>query len=170
MSFEFVDQKPQNCKGECPVISGEESLKFEQREYLILRKNGEVTGTYEIRYEYQCSPFKEAELIDGVLAVGYQEHFYLFDLEKSLNILTLKMSGYFGHIYLNEDLIYVADSSGIYCLDSKGERIWQNINLGIDGVLIHDFGDSKIYGSGEWDPPGGWIDFVLDLKTGIQFE
>ena len=40
----------------------------------------------------------------------------------------------------------------------------------MDGVIIHDFYENKILGSGEWDPPGGWRDFTLDKQTGTLIE
>ena len=82
-------------------------------------------------------------------------------------MLKLKMEGYFGHLYFNEDLFYIADSAGIFCINKNTSIIWQNKNLGIDGVIINDFTNSKIFGSGEWDPPGGWRDFILDQQMGI---
>jgi len=45
---------------------------------------------------------------------------------------------------------------------------WHNDQLGIDGVIIDRFGDATLFGQGEWDPPGGWRDFVLDKQTGKQ--
>jgi len=51
----------------------------------------------------------------------------------------------------------------------QGEIIWVNNSLGIDGVIIEKFDTDKIYGSGEWNPPGGWRDFVLDINTGKYF-
>ncbi len=29
---------------------------------------------------------------------------------------------------------------------------------------------SEIHGSGEWDPPGGWVDFILDKRNGEKRE
>jgi hypothetical protein len=60
----------------------------------------------------------------------------------------------------------VTDAAKLYCINDKGKIIWKNDHLGIDGVIIDSFSKDKIYGSGEWDPPGGWKDFVIDLKTG----
>jgi hypothetical protein len=44
--------------------------------------------------------------------------------------------------------------------------LWHNGELGVDGVMIHDFQENKIYGTGEWSPPSGWEEFVLELDTG----
>jgi hypothetical protein len=108
--------------------------------------------------------------IDNILAVGFEENFYLFDTATKTNILNLKMEGYFGHLYFNEDLLYIADANGIHCIDKTASIIWHNNNLGIDGVIINEFTNSKILGSGEWDPPDGWRDFILDKQTGLVSE
>jgi hypothetical protein len=76
------------------------------------------------------------------------------------------LDGYFGHLYVNENLLYVTSSRSIYCIDDKGNLIWRNGSLGTDGILIERFSENKIYGSGEYDPPGGWRDFVIDITTG----
>jgi hypothetical protein len=136
-------------------------------EFLILEQHGQAEGLFEIRYEYHCSPFKEAIIIADVLAVGFEEHFYMFDMKKKSTILKLKVSGYFGHLYYNREFFYITDSGGVFCIDKAGSLIWQNNNLGIDGVIINEFTDGKILGSGEWDPPGGWRDFILDNKPGL---
>ena len=167
MNFIFSNDLVESVNLESILISGPDSLNFTNKEYLILDSNGAAKGLFEIRYQAHCSPFKEAMIIDPILAVGFEDYFYLFDTAIQSNILILKMEGYFGHLYFNEDLFYVADSAGIYCINKNASIIWQNNNLGIDGVIINDFTNSKIFGSGEWDPPGGWRDFILDKQTGL---
>ncbi len=85
-----------------------------------------------------------------------------------MNILRLEMEGYFGYIYEDGDVMYVADAGSLHCINHKGDVLWQNANLGIDGVVIHEIDQDKIFGDGEWDPPGGWISFVLDKQTGKE--
>lgn len=169
MTFDFIDKVPQDLSHQEPIlISGLDTLEFGGREYLVIDNNEK--SLFEIRYEYHGSPFKQAFIIDTILAVGYEENFYLFDLLTKTNILKMKMEGYFGHFYLNNDNFYVADAGGLYCIDKLGTTLWSNNNLGIDGVIINDFVDNKILGSGEWDPPGGWRDFILDKQTGTSIE
>ena len=129
-----------------------------------------MASVFEIRYEYHCSSFKEALIVDTILAVGHEEHFYLFDLTTNTNILRLKMNGYFGHLYLNDNYFYVADAGGLYCIDKFGKTRWENSNLAIDGVIVNNITDNKIFGSGEWDPPGGWRDFTLDKHSGVSVQ
>lgn len=76
------------------------------------------------------------------------------------------MKGYFGHLYVENNLCYVADVSGLYAIELKGDILWENGDPGMDGVIINSFDEDNIYGAGEWDPPGGWRTFTLDKKTG----
>lgn len=165
----FTDKLPDNLYSESILISGAESLHFDKQEYLIIIQNNDER-CYEIRYEYHCSPFKQAMIIDSVLAVGYEENFYLFDLVTNRNLLNLKMEWYFGHLYFDNDLFYVADACGLYCINKNACILWQNSKLAIDGVVINDFSENVISGSGEWDPPGGWKDFIVDKQTGITIK
>jgi hypothetical protein len=167
MDFSFTNVLPQVLTNKGPIlISGSDTLELICKEYLII--DNYKSSIFEIRYENHCSPFKQAFLVDTILAVGHEEHFYLFDLTTSTNVLRLKMKGYFGHQYLYENYFYVSDAGGLYCIDMYGYIRWENSNLGIDGVIIDSFTDNKIFGRGEWGPPGGWRDFVLDIESGVS--
>lgn len=78
------------------------------------------------------------------------------------------MDGYFGHLYYDNGAFYIADAIGLHCIDKNGQILWYNAELGIDGVIVNEFTDSMIFGSGEFDPPGGWIDFSIDKLTGTK--
>ncbi len=166
MKIAFIHNIPKNYPKSSILISGQSSRNLKREQLLSVSNESEIIGVYEIRYEYHCSPFKQADILDDVIAVGFEEHFYLFDFVKEVKLLVLKLSGYFGYTHYNNDLIYVADASGLYCIEKRGNIIWSNDGLGIDGVTIDKFNESEIHGSGEWDPPNGWRDFVLDKQTG----
>ena len=151
---------------ETEVISGEAPFHFGNSEYLIVR-DGEEKRAFKIIYEAHCSPFRDAIIQDNLLLVGHEEHFYLYDLQARRSLLVLKLKGYFGHLYVDDDdSFYVADAQGLYRIDRNGNIGWHRESLGIDGIIIEKFTQGQIFGSGEWDPPGGWQDFVLDKKTG----
>ena len=48
--------------------------------------------------------------------------------------------------------------------------IWQNNTIGVDGVKIDGFTKEEIYGSGEFDPPKDWKDFVIGIEDGVIVE
>ena len=165
MTFQFLPDPPQDFSAKPILISGDESASFTGQEFLVVSDH-EKEYVFEIRHEYRCSPFRDVYLAGNILGVGHEEHFYMFDVEKSLNLLTLKVAGYFSGLYFNNDLFYVASAHGIYCVNNKGGINWTNINLAIDGVIITSFEDKFILGEGEWDPPGGWREFKVDRLTG----
>ena len=165
MTFQFLPQLPRHFTGHPSLISGQKSADFGGQEFLIMEHDGHEDG-FEIRFDTHYSPFKQACLMDNILGVGHEGYFYLFDLKANSNLLTLKLDGYFGHVYLDDSSFYIADASGLYCVDKSGKTIWENGNLGIDGVVIDKFADEVIFGSGEWDPPGGWREFKLSKLTG----
>lgn len=169
MTFSFAPALPRDYNGTYPVISGENSLNNPHSEYLVAREDDKVQA-FEIKHQAHGLPFKQAMIIDNLLLVGYQEHFYLYNLSIEKNIVSIEMAGYFSQFYLHLNLIYVADAEGLWCINYSGNVVWKNENLGLDGVIILKFEDDKIYGSGEWDPPGGWKDFLLDLKTGTEIK
>ena len=107
---------------------------------------------------------------NDILLVGFEENFYMFDTIKNENLLSLKLSFYFGHFYQNNNLVYVADASSIHCIHKNGKIKWQTDNLGIDGVVINEIDDQFLFCSGEWDPPGGWIDFILEKQSGMHIK
>lgn len=168
MTYTFTDKIPADIDGDPILISGDNSNVFNGTEYLIINEKDSKPIVFEIKHEFHCSPFKEAIVFNNLLAVGHEETFYLFDLNNKTNILNLKMFGYFGHLYLENEQFYIADAGGLYCIDSKANVQWHNDSLAIDGVIIDKFTEDRIYGSGEWDPPGGWREFMLDKKTGIS--
>src|SRR5688572_7607171 len=133
MTFKFLPQLPSDFSGQSVLISGQESANLRGQEFLIVDDNGHEFGL-EIRYDVHCSPFKEVRLLDEILAVGHEEHIYLFDLKTNANLVSIKLEGYFGHVYLDRQLFYVTGASGLYCIDKSGRIIWKNENLGIDGV------------------------------------
>jgi hypothetical protein len=165
MNFEFVTTLPAEINATPLLISGEET-KGLPGIFLLVHHKDRGTLVFEIRYEVHCSPFHDCYISEEILAVGWEEYFYLFNLTRETTVLRLKMKGYFGSLYTQSDCFYVADANGLYCIDQNGHIAWQNTTLGIDGVVIHAISDITITGSGEWDPPGGWRDFVLDKKTG----
>lgn len=167
MLLTFASDLPTGFRKSPIVISGPASLSLPGREYVLLRKEEEDMDAYEIRYDVHSGPFREAALLDGILGVGYEDHFYLFNTLTNEPKLILQCEGYFGHLYLADDRFYVAYAFGLYCMDITGHIVWQNDQLGIDGVILERWDGPQILGTGEWDPPGGWRNFVVDKQTGL---
>lgn len=138
-------------------------------EYLRIKesKSFEVILNLRLATEYG-SAFKQAMILDDLLLVGYGERFALYDYKKHELKAELVFSGYFGSFIVDSNEIFVATDSDLFNLSKEGKVNWISENLGIDGVLIGRISDRIIEGTGEFDPPGGWIPFVVDRTTGIK--
>ncbi|MBN1429987.1 MAG: hypothetical protein JXB07_16580 [Anaerolineae bacterium] len=77
---------------------------------------------------------------------------------------------YFGHLYTGDDYLLAATGSSLLRFDANADMVWEAHSLGIDGVLVHNIDGYCVSGDGEWDPPGGWLPFTLDLRTGHVIE
>jgi hypothetical protein len=75
---------------------------------------------------------------------------------------------YFCRISCEKDFLLVTSGRRVFRIGANGEVLWKSKEVGLDGVLAHWVCDGVIHGSGEWDPPGGWIDFKLSLETGSE--
>jgi hypothetical protein len=164
--FAFTEKLPNEFTGTPVVISGQGSIEEPKREYLLLKEHDTIQNVFEIKYLSSSGPYKEAMLLNNLLAVGHYQFLYLYNIIDNVSILRLELYGYFGHLYIHDKKLFAADAGKIYCFNDQGKLIWKNESLGIDGVYISKFEDKKIYGSGEWDPPGGWRDFILDKNNG----
>src|SRR3569833_2484466 len=117
MTVLFTNHLPPHLPVAPVVISGDESLNLKARQNLML----EVGGIYfEIRYDHRCSPFKDVMVVNNLLVAGHERHFYIFDIATNTNWLALKMQGYFGHLYFNDEYIYVTDAFGLICISFDG--------------------------------------------------
>lgn len=167
MNYRFQPSIPIDYKGHPTLISSGNSPHADQSVYLIINEDecDYNERVFEIKFEYS-STFSGALLVDDLLAIGYENFFCLFDIASNEVVLWLEMEWYFGYLYYNNDTFYVADASKILSIMRDGTIIWQSDVVGFDGVVIDKFTDDNIYGQGEYDPPGGWKDFILDIKTG----
>lgn len=73
---------------------------------------------------------------------------------------------YFGAFYVGEDYLLAASAEALLRLAPDGSVLWKAPRLGLDGVVVHSIESGTIKGEGEWDPPGGWKPFVLQLDSG----
>lgn len=165
-SIEFSTTKPQDFTGNIICISKSQSLPHHV--YITVRNTDEtVVYVFSISYNVHCSPFKQAILKNGLLFVGWEDRFYIFNIAENRNLFDQQLMGYFGNFQIDHDLVFICDCQGIICTDVNGRIIWENKCLAIDGVLINEITMNTILGEGECDPPGGWRNFVLDKSSGL---
>lgn len=111
--------------------------------------------------------FKDAVIWQSWAVIGMGDEVYWFN-PLSHHQQSFSLEGYFGHLYALEDVLLVASASALWCFDAQGKVRWHTDGLGLDGVLVHNVQGSIIEGEGEWDPPGGWQPFYLELNSGEQ--
>ncbi len=115
----------------------------------------------------ECFAFEEAIVWRNFIVIGYGSHVYLVETV-SRQVFTYPLQDYFGHLYPAEQFLLVASSSHLLCLNKEGHLQWTSAQVGIDGVLVSDIEGDSIWGRGEWDPPGGWEPFQVNVHTGKQ--
>lgn len=121
----------------------------------------------------ECTAFSEAVCIAPVVAIGYGDHVHFVDV-RTREAKSVELSGYFGALYTAEEIglrdrpfdFLVASADSLLRFTADGSLLWRAERLGIDGVRVDDVVGCRIEGSGEWDPPGGWQPFAVDLATG----
>jgi hypothetical protein len=159
MSYHFTDDPP---TGADPVLLAG-GRHHPVRVYLVGAPGQPV---FELRSPHHCSPFREAAVAGNLLAVGWEQDFCLYDLAAGRRLLEECLNGYFGHLYVEGGLFYVASAEEITCVAPSGEILWRSPDVGVDGVEIERFLPNQIIGRGDMDPPGGWVPFVLDRASG----
>lgn len=103
-----------------------------------------------------------------VIACGHRVH--LVDLPARVRgetraTISHDLHSYFGYLYPCEVLL-VASADRLRAIDRHGELLWTSPPLGVDGVVVSEVKNGHILGEGEWDPPGGWRPFRLELASG----
>ncbi len=136
-------------------------------EFVRIKNASTFEPLINLKVESDYSPtFKQSEVVNGIVLIGYGNRFSIFDLKKKEIKANLSFNGYFGSFKVDYGEIFVATDSELINLNFQGMEKWKADNLGIDGVVISKITETEIIGNGEWDPPGGWESFTLDRKTG----
>ncbi len=120
------------------------------------------------------SAFAEFLLNGSHVAIICGDHFHVFDMATRA-FRSHPLGDYVGHIYSVPDIhsdrlhnrVLVATYCHVFLMDITEGIIWKSGQCAIDGVIITSIENDRVLGLGEWDPPGGWESFKLDLKTGI---
>lgn len=108
---------------------------------------------------------QQALLWKDLLVIGFGNRVFVVPFDQS-EVKTIDLGSYFGSFRVEGDVLLVASADHVLRLSPNGEVIWMSEELGIDGVVIDHIQDSVVYGRGEWDPPGGWKPFAVNLDSG----
>lgn len=131
----------------------------------------EIIISIYLGMETDC--FRDIKDSKSSVIFGVGEHVYCYS-RRSNTILSKKLDGYFGYLYPAQDIeseyfeenVLVSDASSLMLMSHEGKVLWKAENLGIDGVVVNSIQKNIIYGEGEFDPPGGWEEFKINLKNG----
>lgn len=148
-----------------PQIPSIELGKPEKREEAccLLRRDGEAFLAVILHYEH--SIFTGAKCLGDYAFFGFAQGIYVLNFLKN-SVQHVPLRGYFSEFYSCDDKLLAASACDLACFDTGGKLVWESRNLGLDGVVVQDYDGRHIRVSGEWDPPGGWEDAVLDANTG----
>jgi hypothetical protein len=107
------------------------------------------------------------------IAIGFASRLVLISIDdRSQRTIVLSdsqppmLADYFCQLYACSDCLLVGSGRKLFRVDMDGSVGWTSGELGLDGVLVHSVDDGIVSGSGEWDPPGGWLPFAISLKDG----
>lgn len=113
----------------------------------------------------EAFPFEDVCIWQDLLIIGYGSTLYCVDIAtRAARIYPL--DGYFGSITMGDGYCLIASATCILRIDRMGAKLWESKEIAVDGVIISNVDDDTITGDGEWDPPGGWRPFALNLATG----
>lgn len=153
---------------EAPVKIGAARQNFgEPDAYFLLHDSGDPklrVDAYKHSDEY--FGFSDAATWNDHLIIGWGNHVYFIQLTHR-TVRSYDLNAYFGYLYVHSDYLLVTSGEQVFRFDSTAGRQWESPLLGIDGVIVIMVENNVISGEGEWDPPGGWQPFTLDLDTGV---
>jgi hypothetical protein len=110
--------------------------------------------------------FEEAQPWAGFVAIGFGHRFHLVPIDGG-GAKTTDLGSYFGSLYPTDGYMLVASAERVFRFERDGRLAWASVQVGLDGVIVHDPTPPVIRGSGEWDPPGGWCPFEIAADSGL---
>jgi hypothetical protein len=130
----------------------------------------EKAGTPHLRIDLyadseEARNFQQAIIWLSWVVIGYGSGLHFISIHGG-TAKTFELDDYFSNLYPSADFLLVASGSGLIRFDKDAQIVWRNDSLGVDGVIVHKVSNGIISGEGEWDPPGGWKSFQLNLESG----
>ena len=113
----------------------------------------------------ETTTFKQALGWCGFVVVGFGHAAHFVDVA-TRNVRTWSRDSYFSSFEEGPGYLLVSSAERVFCFGTDSSLSWKSEPIGLDGVVISHAGEARIRGQGEWDPPAGWRDFVLDAVTG----
>jgi hypothetical protein len=134
--------------------------------YVTVDRDGEPFLRIDVYLGDEFSCFEQAVVWRDLVVIGLGGSVHVVPLSGGPP-RTIPLGGYFGHLYPHDEFLLVASADRLRCFDRTGRVVWTSEDLGIDGVVVTRIDGDTIHGEGEWDPPGGWRPFAIDVRTGL---
>lgn len=128
-----------------------------------IARDGDPLLAVSLHYEH--SIWTKAEWLGEYALFGFAEDIYVLHL-LDYSVQHYPLRGYFSEFCRCGDRMLAASACDLTYFDAGGKLVWESQGLGLDGVVVQDCDNRYIRVSGEWDPPGSWVDAVLDANTG----
>ena len=134
--------------------------------YLLVERDGKPWLRVCLELEQADYPaFEECLEWQSALWVGFGNRVFRIGLAE-LDTREYRLDSYFGSFYPLDHSLLICSACRLYHLDALGNVLWTSPEIGLDGVLVSEVSQFVIEGQGEWDPPGGWLNFRVDLNSG----
>lgn len=161
------------------------SLELDTARASVVLRDTEGTTRWEVSLDaalLERACFKEAYVwkAAGVACVGAAELVRFYDLRTGaprgelrlhdLHPSAFSLFGHFGEVTLRDGarlLLVLTYTDAIAVGASLGVR-WVARDVAVDGLIFHAAAGDRITLSAEMDPPGGWVEVVLDAATGHE--
>lgn len=175
ITAEFIESNTENWANAKRIAVNKKSIAGSPDICIGIKYGIELRYLLELHTFEESVCFKSIRIIDDNVVFGYGEYVHFFNIGKE-RLKSLKLDGYFGHLYLAHDLEYerkdigilVASAGYLHRFTPMGDEVWKSTCLGIDGIIVLRIEYPNIVASGEWDPPGGWVNVKIDLETGAN--
>ena len=157
------------------IAINKKSIAGSPNVYISIKTDSTARFLLEVYSDYRDSCFQSRRVVKEHIIIGYGEHVHFFNTISEQQ-LSIELAFYFCDMYVAEDLGYQGDDFGVLVTSAErlhrftvcGWEIWTSSQLGIDGVTVLSIENNNIIASGEWDPPGGWIDVTINLDNGEE--
>ena len=173
VSAEFIDSDLEDWKHKESMLLGHKGGLAAPKAYVGVSLDGirfRLINLYA-HDEYMC--FKSLKVSGYDLVIGFGESVHFINVKTGFS-KSVKLDGYFGELYTPEEFdlddsefdVLIASCDYLHHFDFSGAELWKSGQLGIDGVIVQDVKPPLIRVVGEWDPPGGWQETMLNLSDG----
>lgn len=173
VTAEFIERNTENWAGAKYIVINKKTVAGSPDIYVGVKTDTNSNYLLELHTFGECVCFSSVKVIEENVIFGFGEYVHFFNT-KTECLKSVKLDTYFGHLYVAHDFEYEGEDFGVLVASAKylhrfmpsGIEVWKSSPLGIDGVTVSKIEYPIIKASGEWDPPGGWVDVKIDLESG----